>query len=318
MKKAISTAWLATALCLVGCYASNNGEVVEEAYMHQYGVPLSKKDWNATGGYGKVINKRKDGVTVSQTYSNNQLHGDTTFTYPHSDTLQRIETYDQGDLARELELYSSGTPMAETAYKPNGVKIIKTWYETGTPRSVENFQDGYLVDGQYFNTKNEMESEVAQRFGRRVIRDAYGQLASNDEIEDGLMISRTTFHANGTPKEIIPYQHEMVHGKKRTFIANGEPNTIETWVNNHQNGITEMFRNGEKYAEVPFANGVKHGVEKRFRDGHIVVEEVTWREGRRHGPNFIHLDNGTKTDWFFEGKQVTKIMFDELNHSHYR
>ena len=72
-----------------------------------------------------------------------------------------------------------------------------------------------------------------------------------------------------------------------------------------------MFHNGEKISEIPYFNGMKNGIEHRFKDGHLIVEEITWRNDRKHGPSYTHLNgDDIRTDWYYEGRLVTKRQYD--------
>ncbi|MCB1135610.1 MAG: toxin-antitoxin system YwqK family antitoxin [Chlamydiia bacterium] len=302
------------AAVLSGCGACNDCEnVVTEAYIHKYGVPVTKNDWKAKGSCGVVVTKLKDGVTRSQTFDRDILDGVTTYTFPHTDTLAKKELYRQNELISETEMFASGNPKREVLYQRNGQQTVKTWYEGGTPRSVEHVCDENILAGQYYNPSNEIESEVRDLQGTRIVRDAYGQLVSEDEILNGQLAKSTTFHTNGTPKAITPYQDNKAHGLRRTFLASGEPETIEHWNHGEQTGITVFYSNGEKMSEVEFVSGERHGVERKFRNGSKVVEEIAWNHDKRHGPTRLLLETGTRTDWYHDGKLVSKFAYDELN-----
>ena len=77
-----------------------------------------------------------------------------------------------------------------------------------------------------------------------------------------------------------------------------------------QHGKTTLFRGGEKYAEVPYVYGKKHGIERRYRDGNAVVEELTWENDLLHGPYHTYLNGNVKTEWYFYGDRVSKATFD--------
>lgn len=301
-------------LSLTGCNSSQFSEIVQESYIHKYGIPVSKDEWLAKGSCGTVVTKRKDGVTVTQNLDRNVLHGKSTYTFPYSETLARTEIYDYGTLAKETDMFPSGAPMEESEYQGASTVTVTSWYEGGTPRSIEVQDQSMLLCGQYFTPENKLESEVVNMAGTRIVRDAYGQLTSQDLIAEGELQQRTLYHSNGTPKEIIPYQDGEISGLKRTFLASGEPETIEHWHQGVQTGVTELYTNGEKVAEVPFIEGKRHGIEKKLRHGREIVEEITWNHDTRHGRTVIHLENGsTAVKWHHNGKPVSKYAFDELN-----
>ncbi len=289
-------------------------EVVQQQYIHKYGLTLTEEGWQARGKSGKVVSTRKDGVTVEENFQNGKHDGDTTYSFPHTQVVEKTETYQDGKLNRHISHYLSGTPEEEVHYNDDNSKSVKVWYEGGSPQLTETYENELLVEGEYYTIDNQLESRVSGGAGERIRRDKYGTLISRDQIHDGEMTTRTTFHQNGNPKEFIPYRNQIVEGKRKTFYPDGEPDQIEEWRNGSQDGTTVVFRNGEKVSEATYINGVKHGVEKRFRNnGTRLVEEVTWSEGHKHGPFITYLGDEARIDWYHYGKQVNKSAFDRLN-----
>lgn len=187
-----------------------------------------------------------------------------------------------------------------------------TWYESGSPKTKEVYEDGLLVSGDYYTKENRLESSVRDKKGVRTRRDDFGDLLSLDTIEGGEMVLRVVPHQNGSPKEVIPYVGDVVEGERKTFSENGEPLSVEEWKGGLQDGVTIVFQNGEKYAEVPYVRGAKAGVEKRYRKGKTLIEEITWVDSLRQGPSYTYLGDSVKTDWYFEGRQVTKQQYERL------
>lgn len=289
--------------------------VVDQTYVHKYGVAVPSDYWQSAGADGAVVSTMDDGVVVTRRYSGGTLDGDTTYTYPHSSQIQYGETYQKGTLVKETEYYFDGTPKEETAYDPSqaGTKIVSAWYLTGTPRCIERYQNEMLYNGEYFTSSNQRDSIVDQSHGTRLLRDDYGQLIATDTITDGKMVQRVVYHPNGSPREIIPYKNGAVEGTKKTFLPAGEPNTVEQWVGGQQQGTTVVYQHGEVYSETPYVAGEKNGVEVRYRDGHTKMQEITWSAGKMHGPTTTYAGDVAKTDWYFKGKQTTKADFDFMS-----
>lgn len=303
------------ALTFTACGRQNcdNACVVDQTYVHKYGVAVSSDFWSASGEHGSVISTMGDGIVITRTYSGGLLDGDTSYSFAHSSQIQKKENYSQGTLVKTTEFFFDGTPKAETAYdSPLGMKTISTWYLSGTPRSVEQYSGNLVINGEYFSPNNHRDAFVENYAGTRLVRDDYGQLMATDTIEGGQMVLRTTYHANGSPKEQVPYQDGLIEGVKKTFQPAGEPASIEMWTKGRPNGITTTYQHGEKLAEIPYVNGVKHGTETRYRDGKTVVQEITWSNGCLHGPMTTYVGDTTKTDWYYKGEQSTKIDFDFL------
>jgi antitoxin component YwqK of YwqJK toxin-antitoxin module len=305
--------FLAIGLLTSACASRGGGrnDVVDVTYVHPYGVEVPPENWTSNG---QVISTLKNGVVMNRNYKEGILEGETTYTYPHSDTIAKVETYSNGTLVKDIEKYPSGASAREIIHQDPSRKLLTTWYESGTPQGHEEHHDDMLIEGHYFDPSHQLESSVSNGEGVRTQRDGYGQLVSVDSIQNGQMVLQTASHPNGTPKEIASFQDKQMDGVRRTFFPSGEPNTHEEWSNGVQHGTTTVFRNGEKYAEVPYANGRKHGIERRYRDGNQLVEEITWAAGKMHGPYRTYIGNTIKTDWYYLDKQVSEAQFRLLTH----
>lgn len=301
-------------LLLSGCTSKSSEDVVCETYVHRYGVELDSNDWSSRGQDGQVVSTMKDGCVVARNYEGGVLHGETTYSYPHRSTIQKKEVYTKGALTEESWNYSNGIPSKQVTHNSPTSQSHVVWYDNGVPQSKEQYENNTLSQGEYYTPLNAQESSVNNGNGMRTRRDAYGALQSVDEIQNGQMTVRNTFHSNGNPEAITPYENDVVHGERKTFLPGGEPNTVETWNKGIQHGPTTVFENGERYANVPYVNGVKHGVENRFKeDGITPAEDINWVKGARHGPSYGYIGNTIKTDWYFEDKQVNKATYDALS-----
>lgn len=287
-------------------------DIVCQTYVHRYGVPLEADDWSARGQHGQVVSTLKTGVTVANSYESGVLHGETTYTFPHRDTIQKKEQYQNGILTQESWYYQNGMPQKQVDYHPEGQRSVVNWYESGAPQAREIYHGECLARGEYFNPSNQQESLIEDRNGMRICRDGYGILQSHDEIRDGAMIVRTTYHPNGAPQSITPYVNNVEQGKRQTYLPGGEPHTIEEWNNGFQHGNTVVFENGEKYADVPYQGGTRQGVERRYRNGETLVEEVTWVNDKKQGPSYSYYGGAPKTTWYFGDREVNKATYDVL------
>lgn len=288
--------------------------IVEERFVHKYGLEVEQRDWQARGKNGQVITKLDDGVVLSQNYKSGQLDGETTYTFPHSETIEIVEMYVSGQLTNRVTNNDLGRPKEEVEYTPDGYEIVTSWYEEGVPRSREMYLNKSLVEGEYFSSDNQTESSITNGAGVRVVRNTYGELISHDQYQGGKIAQKTTYHPNGAPKAVTPYVNNKPHGERKTYLPAGEPNKVEKWVKGKREGVTFAFKNGEKRSELPYVKGKKHGIEKRFRDGAMVVQEVTWKEGMKHGPEVTYVDGEeTKTVWYHRGKAVTESSYAQKN-----
>lgn len=292
---------------------SSAPEIVEETYMHRYGVPVSQEDWSASGNHGQIVSTLDNGVVVTKSYNSGILDGDATYSYPHSSSVEKAENYMNGILQKETSYYISGALKQETIYNTPQNRTVTTWYESGSPKSKEQFQGNLLFQGVYYGQNSQVDSQVANYSGVRTRRDDYGQLVSVDTVDKGLMTLRTTYHQNGAPKDVIPYANGVVHGKVKTYFPAGEPRTVEDWQHGLQSGQTIVYLNGEKVGDSTYLEGKKQGVEHRYRDGKTVVQEISWANGQKHGPSTTYVGNVTKTEWYWEDKQISKGNYDLMS-----
>lgn len=289
---------------------------VKQVFLHSYGVAVSKADWNSRGKNGKIISTRRDGVTETKQYDEGILNGETTYTFPHSQIIEKKETYTHGELTATAWNYPSGTPKKAIEQLKNGKLKKSTWYETGTPKSIEKLIGNKILVGQYYTPENDLEGMVQQGTGERPVRDRFGQLVAMETVEEGELRLKTEYHPNGTPKAISEFSEGKVHGTRKTFLPSGEPEAIETWENGVQEGETTAFRNGSKFATIPYAKGLKNGVEKRyaFATGDV-VETISWKNGFRHGPREHIVEKEKNISWFYHDKPVSKWTYEKMVNS---
>ncbi len=114
---------------------------------------------------------------------------------------------------------------------------------------------------------------------------------------------------------MTPYVNGVIEGERRTYLPGGEPATIEKWTGNAQHGTMQEYEHGEMRAEVPYVNGNKNGIERRYRDdGKTLAQEITWVHGQKHGPTLSYIGNTVKTDWYFRDRPVAnKLTFDMMS-----
>lgn len=303
----------AVAAFSASCSKSQTDNVVKETYIHKYGVPVAKQDWDVHGQDGKIVQLTSEGVTITKSLVNGVLEGETTYTFPNSSTIQMTEIYDAGVLIARRDNYLSGVAMKEETFAGDELIKLCTWYEAGTPQATEYYEEGRLIAGEYRTPLNAIESRIQQGSGVRITRTSDGDLLAKDTIQNGIICERVTYYSNGDPSTITQYEDGKIHGTKLSFLSGGLPSTVEQWSRGLQDGITTLFMNGEKIAEVPFVRGEKHGVETRFRDGAILAEEITWRDGVQHGPRKIFIDGDAKTEWYHFGELVSRNTFERMN-----
>ena len=315
MKRKVYPIFCLLALLASGCQEpkkQKNDEVLSERYIHKYGYDVARDDWEMSNYPGQVITTMRNGVTITSTYEDGVLHGETTHTHPHSQTLQTRDVFERGNLTHRIGYDVKGVPLQEEQFlSPTRVKIT-SWYKNGSPKSIETYEDRDLFAGDYYSLENEKESNIEHGFGERVTRNREGLLLTKEQVQEGQVCQRETFHSNGTPHILCSFAGGAIHGTKKIFASTGEPLSIEEHQAGRLDGLSTHFQNGVKYLEVAFRNGFKEGMEKYYVDGENLVEETEWHDGKRHGLSTVYLDHMRRKEWFYNDEKVTKLKFDEL------
>jgi len=315
MKKFLFFIPLAFGLVLTSCGDDpRNNQVISKRYIHKYGYAVSEAEWDANNYPGQSITTLRNGVTVTATYENGLLHGPCTHTHPHSQTVQYYYLYNFGDLKKEVTYDSSGMPIREKVQLSPHRHCITMWFGDGTPMSIEDFAGDELLDGQYFTLNNEIETRVERGVGTRTRRDQSGTLLSKDQIDMGYLVRRDAFYPNGATESVTHYNMNKKQGERRVFTDRGDSLAVEEWVDDRLHGKATYYANGKKQIEVYFIHGARNGIETHYIDGESIEQEIHWIRDRRHGPTkFFVADNLAKTEWFYNGKSVSKKRFDEMD-----
>lgn len=308
--------FLSCAALLTSCGMSGDGNsVVSQQYVHKYGFEISQAEWEAREQDGKEVLLLDNGVKVTRSFENGILHGSSTFTFPHSDVVEKLHVYDNGTLLKQLVNDSSGLPIREEAYGFDDRLTVTLWDEKGVPLSIEEYENDALLEGSYYTPDHVLEAKVEGGLGERIKRDRAGLLLSRDSIVQGAMAARTTYHPSGQIHTISHYEDGQLQGEQLKFTATGRPLMALNWDHGTLHGTKIVFRNGQKVAEIPYQHGVKEGVEFHYDDLGYLTAEITWRQDKRHGPTLLHNDQTTETEWFFEGTSVSAERFQRLENN---
>lgn len=302
-------------LFIVTTTACQSGRDREYTYIHEYGVPVGSDQWAMCGRNGQIVTSYQNDVTVCQSFVDGMLHGPTTYTYPRSDRIEWVEEYSNNELKKQVFYNFDGLPSQSIQYGENDVTITR-WYPEGNPISIETFKGPTLVSGKYFNSQNQQDSWVHEGNGERLARNEEGHLVSLDTFKEGQLVTSTSYHPNGAPREIACYCNGKLHGERKFFHAGGEPMHTETWENGEQTGVMTIYQYGQKFSEVPFVAGKRNGVEKRFKDNMTLSQEISWKDDKMHGPTITYKDNGTsQSDWYYKGRLTTRGNFESFGQS---
>lgn len=293
-------------------YDESGNEIIETRYLHQYGIAMPVDEWQQSGQNGQIIHTLRQGIKCTQNYHKGMLDGETTYTFPFSDDLEKVQVYSNNQLKKETTYHRNGPPSREIIFFDGGHEV-REWFETGSQKSIETIENQQIAKGCYFDVKQQCVSCIENGNGTKTLTDSYGQLLSTEHYQRGEVFQQVTYHSNGNPKEIIPLRNGIVDGSLKTFYPGGEPKTIETWKEGKQEGLTTVYEDAMKVEEIFYVDGKKNGISKMFKDGIIVSQETTWKDGYRHGPTYTYLEDKVTTDWYLKDNKVSKGYFEAIN-----
>ncbi len=292
-------------LLLGGCFSSaSDDSVVSQKFVHKYGFDVTPEEWEARDGDGQILEVLKNGVKIVRSYENGALHGPTTYSFPNSTVIEKLQVYDQGTLLKEVVHDGTGMPMREEIYEFDNRTITTIWDEKGAPLSIEEFDGELLVEGKYYTPSHDLEGQVESGFGERIKRDRSGLLVSRDTIQNGIATVKTSFHPTGEIHTISHYDGSQLHGEQLKFTSAGRPLMKLNWNHGIMHGPKVVFRNGTKIAEIPYVNGRKQGVEIHFDDLGNLTAEIEWQNDKKHGCSKFYTDDTTEMEWFYKGQAV--------------
>ena len=301
---------VSASLILSSCQSNSSlDQIVSQKFVHKYGFDVSAEEWEERTQDGQIIEELKSGVKITRNFENGQLHGLTTYTYPNSSIIERQYVYDAGTLLKETSFDSKGMPIREDLYEFDDRNVVTLWNEHGIPLSVEEFENDTLVDGKYFNGDHELESKVENGYGYRIRRNRDGSIISRDQMKNGFLQERTTYHPNGEIHTISHYHDFQLHGPQKKFSVSGRPLMELTWNHGILDGPKVIYRNGIRVAEIPFVNGQKHGIESHFDDLGNLISETSWRNDKKHGCCKSYTEESVESEWFHNGVAVDAKRF---------
>ena len=290
----------------------NPKNVISQRYIHKYGYDVSKEEWSTQQYPGQVLTHMRDGKTITESYEDGLLHGAKTETYPHSQTVHKLENYERGHLAKRVTYSVRGVPEKEELFKSTSHVFVTNWYPSGSPKAKEEYKDNVLVNGWYYNVANETDSRIDNGTGEKTVRNQTGDMLSREVFNNYQVTYAETYYPNNTPSSMTSFENGKIHGEKKHFSMSGDPISVEQFAKGKKHGLCTYYQNGYKYLEVPYSLGFKDGVERHYIDGEVIVEETEFRDGIRHGPSIVYCDGSARTTWYFENQKVSRPKYEQL------
>ncbi|MEL7431604.1 MAG: hypothetical protein AAGI90_03630 [Chlamydiota bacterium] len=301
-------------LILASCTQSHlNDQVVSQKYIHKYGFELDKEEWAQRDQDGRIEQYLDSGIKVVKSYREGYLHGITSYTYPYSATVEKTLVYDEGELVKETIHDRKGMPIQQKNYLSEEEKMITYWSELGSPLRVETYQQGLLNEGLYYNAANELEGKVENGTGVRYKRMRDGTLIGMDDIQEGALVKRISYHPNGKEHIISYFQDYLLQGKQEIYTPEGNLYMVNEWDDGLLHGKKLAYRDGRLIIATNYRYGKKEGIETRFDAYGKLLSEVAYQDDERHGlSQYYGARNKVKEEWFYRGKPTTTERFDIL------
>lgn len=287
-------------------------QVISQKYVHKYGFDVSAEEWDERYQDGLVIEDLKNGVRITRCYENGKLHGTTSHTFPNSPVVEKALVYAQGNLLKETLYDPQGMPIREDLYEFEDRHMITLWSDHGVPLSIEEYENEILINGSYYTTEHELEARVEGGYGYRMRRTRDGDIISRDQMQNGLIAQRTTYHPNGEIHTVSNYSDYQLHGPQFKFTAQGRPLMELSWNHGILDGTKVIYRNGLRVAEIPYEQGQKQGIETHYDDLGNMISQTLWKDDKKHGCCKSFTEESVDSDWFFQGMLVDKDRFDLL------
>jgi antitoxin component YwqK of YwqJK toxin-antitoxin module len=297
-------------LLLSSCGNKKNDDVVATRIVHKLGYNIDPDLWPKKHDPAKVHTTFRNGKTIISSYEDKLLHGDTTTSFEHSQTVQIREHYKRGQLEKRTYYSISGAPEEETYFKSPTHTVVKRWYSSGSPKSTEEFVETKLIHGQYFSINNELASHITNGTGEKTLSNHFGDVIEKQVFVNYEITYTETYHQDGTPHVVSSFKDGKLHGEKKTFSPAGDPISVENYLYGLKHGVCSYYQNGYVYQMTTYVEGRKHGVEQLFIDGVTLAEETLYNFGLKHGPSVVYYDNSANTQWYFQNEKVSKEKFD--------
>jgi antitoxin component YwqK of YwqJK toxin-antitoxin module len=280
-------------------------------YVHKYGTNITSDEWYEYGQSGQIITHLDNHIQLAESYENGILHGDRTLSFPNDSTVEKKEVYDHGKLKKIIFYHPSNLPLSQTEFLGKSGICETKWSSKGYPHVIETYQNGKLIEGQYFNQKGALESKVKNQSGVRMERDFNGTLLKKEIVEDGLVTLSITFYEDLFPKTITTYDKRQIHGMRNTYLPKGEPQSQEAYSHGVLHGPATTFSGGSPIHFISYKQGKKWGIEQIFSNEGDLIKETTWHNGIKHGPATFIQDGRETVEWFWEGEPATQVFFEQ-------
>lgn len=205
-----------------------------------------------------------------------------------------------------LMLYHDGMPARFWSYKDHKEHgLQKEWYPDGKVMSEEDFENGRIVTGRYWDIDGRLLGQIDKGTGKKVlIRESYDHA--------GFSIRTITEYRNGLKDGIESWYQDYVKGLKReeSLYKEGKLHGKKTgWRTDGTKNYEYNYRNGQEHGDKIFwhANGRIQSV-STYVDGKQVGSWTTYYENGNKATE--HVNEYTST-WYPSGQLMVQKKYSE-------
>jgi antitoxin component YwqK of YwqJK toxin-antitoxin module len=292
-------------------------------------VPGAQRDWLFDGEANLWDNQGS--IQAKIPYQNGVLEGLSIYYYPNG-KIQKKSPYHQNQLeGDEFEYYQDSQLYSKTTFHL-GIKSGESlgFWSKNQKQWNEEYQDGLLLSGEYFEKDGSILSEVNEGFGfRSVFNDSL--LSHMVEIRRGQPEGLVkTFSPNGELKTSFRVKTGIKQGEEIEYYSSLEkeedtqeylPKLSIPWEGNIINGIVKTwYNNGKLESQKEYSRNKKNGSSVAwYKDGGLMLmeeyEDDTLLSGQYYKKNqkepisFITNGNGTATLYDAKGILIRRVQY---------
>lgn len=241
-------------------------------------TPSAQYEWKFDG-LSVVFNQ--DGKVVAEIpYENGELHGEAKY-YSSNEKLEKTISYVRGMMNGEMnEFFSDGSLKKKEMYQQDLLHGHALGYFQGEePAYIEEYDQGHLIEGIYYNRDGTILSSVHSGFGKKAI------------------------FKNNSLQSLIEYKRGQVEGKISTFLPTGELLCEYHWKDGKKEGEEIEYYLFKEMENLP-AQTQSPKLSITWRNGSIEGMIKTWYEnGSTQSQKEVvqNKKNGHAICWYKDG-----------------
>jgi len=261
-------------------------------------------------------------------YCQGILEGYSIYYYPNGQVSKRIP-YHKGNVDGVMELYRENGQLLQQISYVQGTQhgnAVNMWDATQIA-SQEDYNNGKLECGTYYDQQGNMISEVKQGNGYRVVFEN-NAISEYQEYRQGNLEGEVkVVGPQGKLKRLYHIKNDIKHGEEIVYFdkpnaeGNLQPKLAFNWVEGKIQGpVKTWYSKGNLESQREMANNKKNGVSTNwYRDGNIMmIEEYDqdklvkgeyYKKGEKIPVSIISQGKGTATMFDVDGHYIQKIPY---------